>query len=464
VSIPPGRWLVRIKDRQAGILPGLVLVVAMGLAPASIRAQSNYTVVDSLPLRAQSLEQAGKWNDALQLWCKVYSQDRQNDEAHKHIQTCLRRIFQTQRQTDKSLRERVLSLSHSQALALYSEVLTTLQAAYVDRAKVAPERLFQQGLDEFLLALNDANFRKLHMPGVRDREVQDFQKRLKEFMVLRTVDSVPDAVQLVRQIATTARRDLQIAQTSVIVLEFIGGACNSLDEYSAYLSPAELLAETRAVSESSVVDAFLKDGIGYFRISHFRDTTADEIDAAIASMKMEMQDMGVRALVMDLRGNTGGLFSAAVQVVERFVPEGVIVSTQGQLDEFNKVINTGGRMNVIDLPLIVLVDGQTASAAEILAGAFRDHQRATLVGETTFGKGSIQRILHFQTAEEADATGKPKLRTGGMRITLARFCTPNGQAVNGAGVNPHVVEQDKSRQLEAAMEQASRYVSVMPPR
>ncbi len=208
----------------------------------------------------------------------------------------------------------------------------------------------------------------------------------------------------------------------------------------------------------------MRDGIGYFKITHFRDTTAEEVDAAIANLRMR-QGMNLRALVMDLRGNSGGLFSSAVQVVERFVPEGVIVSTQGQLDEFNKVINAGRRMNVIDLPLVVLVDGGTASAAEILAGSFRDHQRATLVGMPTYGKGSIQRILQFQTAEEPDENGKPKPRTGGIRITLARFFTPNGQAINGAGVTPHVVEQgDKMRQLDAALEQASRFISAMPPR
>jgi carboxyl-terminal processing protease len=167
---------------------------------------------------------------------------------------------------------------------------------------------------------------------------------------------------------------------------------------------------------------------------------------------------------MDLRGNPGGLFSAAVQVVERFVPEGVIVSTQGQLDEFNKVLNAGRKMNVIDLPLIVLVDGGTASAAEILASSFRDHRRATLIGTPTFGKGSIQRILQFQTAEELDEHGKPKPRTGGIRITLARFFSPNGQAINGAGVTPDLLEPDKMRQLDVALEHASRFVSAMPPR
>jgi C-terminal peptidase prc len=265
-------------------------------------------------------------------------------------------------------------------------------------------------------------------------------------------------------VAATAKRDLHISKTSVVVLEFIGGACNSLDEYTAYLSPAELTAESRIGSESSVADAgFLKDGIGYLRITHFRDTTPAEVDTAVAALRMAPQGMNLRVLVMDLRGNHGGLFTSAVQVAGRFIPEGVIATTQGQLDEFNQVHNGGAKMGVIDLPLIVLVDGSTASAAEVLAGAFRDHQRATLVGTATFGKGSIQRVLQFSTAEETDEHGKTKSRTGGIRITLARFFSPNGQAVNGAGIAPHVVESEKARQLEAALEQAARYVSEMMP-
>jgi hypothetical protein len=375
-------------------------------------------------------------------------------------------MFQAQRQTDHSLREKVLSLTHTQALALYSEVLTTLHTAYVDQSKVAPARLFQQGLDEFLLSLNDANFRKLHAPDLSDTTIRVFQARLKEYMSVRAVDTVPDAIELVKMIAATAKRDLHLNKTSAVVLEFIGGACNSLDEYTSYISPAELAAEMRPETESSVfVDtSFLKNGVGYFRITHFRDTTAGEVDAAISSLsKMAPQGMSLRVLVMDLRGNPGGLFSSAVQVVERFVPEGVVVSTQGRLDEFNKVYSTGGKMNVIDLPLIVLVDGATASAAEVLVGAFRDHQRATLIGTPTYGKGSIQRVLQFSTAEESDENGKPKPRSGGIRITLARFFSPNGQALSGAGVNPDIIEQDKDRKLETALGHAARYVSEMMP-
>lgn len=447
---------------------GLALFVSMSFSPASVLGQTTSIpatpTAEQLRSKAAEFEKAGKWNEALQAWCKLYGLDRQNEEANDHIQICLRRLFQSQRPTDKSLREKVLSLSHSQALAMYGEVLTTLHAAYVDKAKVTPARLFQQGLDEFLIALNDENFRKLHMPEVRDAAIRVFQTRLREYMALRVVDTVPDAVDLVKAIAATAKRDLHLTKTSVIVLEFVGGACNSLDEYTSYLSPADLAAESRMGSEASVVDAgFLKDGIGYFRISHFKDTTPQEVDNAIAALKMAPQGMNLRVLVMDLRGNHGGLFSAAVQVVERFIPAGVIATTQGQLDEFNKVHSSSMKMNVVDLPLIVLVDGSTASAAEVLAAAFRDHQRATLVGTPTFGKGSIQRILEFRTAEDLDEHGKVKPRSGGIRITLARFFSPNGQAINGAGVSPHVSEPDKMRQLELALEQAMRYISVPGP-
>jgi len=421
------------------------------------------TAAEQLRSKATDLEKAGKWEEALQAWCKVYSLDRTNDEAHKHLQLCLRRLMQSQRPGDKSLREKVLTLSHSQALKLYGEVLTTLQSAYVDRERVSPARLFQQGLDEFLISINDVHFRTQHMPDVRDAAVRVFQSRLREYMATRAIDNVADAVELLTQVAATAKRDLHIAKTSVVVLEFIGGACNSLDEYTSYLSPGDLAAEAQIVSESSVAHDILRGGIGYLRITHFRDTTPAEVDSAIAAMRMDPRAMNLRVIIMDLRGNHGGVFTAAVQVAGRFIPDGVIATTQGQLDEFNQIHNGGAKMNVIDLPLVVLVDGSTASAAEVLAGAFRDHQRATLVGTSTFGKGSIQRVLQFTTAEETDEHGKVRTRTGGIRITLARFYSPNGQAINGAGIAPHVSEPDKARQLEAALEQAGRFVSDMMP-
>ncbi len=361
-----------VRHRGQLLLCGIGISILFGL-PSPLSAQTTPVIANSseeLRSRAIAFEREGRWSDALPIWCKAYGENRQNDEANEHIQNCLRRMFQAQRQIDKSLREKVLSLTHSQALALYGEVLTTLQTAYVDRAKVSPGRLFQQGVEEFLLTLNDPNFRKQQMPGVRDRDVREFQRRLREYVSVRVVDSIPDALALVKQIAATAKRDLQLSQTSVIVLEFIGGACNSLDEYTSYLSPAELALEMRMGADASVTEVrFVKEGIGFFRIGHFRETTPEEVDAAIAMLKMTSGLMGIKALVIDLQGNSGGSFSAAVQVADRFIPAGVIVSTQGQLDEFNKILSAGLKMGAIEIPLVVLVDGGTASAAEVLAGA-----------------------------------------------------------------------------------------------
>lgn len=458
-----------VRSRRKFALYGLSLLVLLGIQPVSVRAQTSTTPaplsVEQIRGKAIDLEKTGKWEEALHLWCKIFGQNKQNDEAHQHLMICLRRMMQSQRQVDQSLRAKVLSLSHTQSLALYGEVLTTLHVAYIEKTKVEIGRLFQHGVEEFLLALNDATFRKTHMPEARETVIRKFQSQIRNFMNVRAaVETVPDAVELLKQIAATAKRDLQLNKTSVVVLEFIGGACNSLDEYTSYLSPSDLTAETE-MSEASVVDVgFLKDGIGYFRITHFRETTAEEVDAAIVTLKMMPNGMNLRALVMDLRGNLGGHFPAAIQVVERFVPEGVIVSTQGRIEDANKIHTTGGRMNLIELPMIVLVDSSTASAAEVLAAAFRDHQRATLVGTATYGKGSIQRVLQFATAEELDENGKAKPRTGGIRMTYARFLSPNGQGISGVGIAPHIVEADKSRQLETAIEQASRYVSGMIPR
>ncbi len=459
-----------VRRRRSWTLYGFGLIALLGFSPASVVAQTDMAppVVGPEQLRAKAvdLEKAGKWEDALHVWCKLFSQNKQDDETHKHLMVCLRRMFQSQRQVDESLRAKVLSLSHTQSLALYGEVLTTLNVAYVDKSKVEIGRLFQQGLDEFLLALNDPAFRKQNVPEAKETVVRKFQTQLRDFMNVRApVETVPDAIELLKQVAATAKRDLHISKTSVVVLEFIGGACNSLDEYTSYLSPADLAAESRSGMEASVIDAgFIKESIGYLRITHFRDETPDEVDAAITSLKMAPNGMTLKALVIDLRGNFGGSFPAAIQVIERFLPEGVIVSTQGRVEDASKIHTSGGKMNVLDVPLILLVDGNTASAAEVLAAAFRDHRRATLIGTATYGKGSIQRVLQFATAEELDENSKPKPRTGGIRITFARFFSPNGQGISGVGIAPHVVEQDKARQLEMAIEYAARYVSGMTPR
>jgi C-terminal peptidase prc len=267
----------------------------------------------------------------------------------------------------------------------------------------------------------------------------------------REVLNVQQAVELVGGIAAATKRSLGMRTVNPVVCEFICGACNSLDEYTAYLSAGQYLAESASLPQMSVNVRMEDGGVAYMQITHFQPSTPEEVENALKNLAM----MGMaRALVLDLRGNTGGLFSAAVKTAEKFLPGGIIVTAQGQHDEANKVYLSVAGNTATDLPMVVLVDGETASAAEVLAVALRDNRRAKLIGTATFGKGSVQKVVAFTTAEEMDAdTGKPKPRAA-VRITLARLIAPSGNPITGVGVTPDELIPNRERQTEAAVEQA----------
>jgi carboxyl-terminal processing protease len=221
------------------------------------------------------------------------------------------------------------------------------------------------------------------------------------------------------------------------------------------LGIAELTVTNAVGSESRTVTlpdslpsvhdvAMERNGIGTIRIGHFQRTTPQEFDSALLRLRSE----GMRALVLDLRGNPGGSFPAAVQIAERFLDSGVIVSTEGQLLGLTKTF-TAQNAPLFEGPVVALIDADTASAAEVLAGALRNHSRAILVGQATFGKDSIQRLLHLSDG-------------AAIRLTLARFLLPGGKAF--VGVEPHIAEsrRDPMRdyQFEAAMEQAARMIAM----
>jgi C-terminal peptidase prc len=167
-----------------------------------------------------------------------------------------------------------------------------------------------------------------------------------------------------------------------------------------------------------------------------------------------MAMMGVKAVVLDLRGNDGGLFTAAIKTAEQFLPGGIIVTAQGPSDDANKVYTSTTGNTASDLPMIVLVDNETASAAEVLAVALRDNRRARLIGTATFGKGTVQKVISFTTAEEIDPeSGKTRPRAA-VRITLARLIAPGGQPITGIGVAPDQVVPIPAQQMAAALRQA----------
>ena len=190
----------------------------------------------------------------------------------------------------------------------------------------------------------------------------------------------------------------------------------------------------------------MKDAdIGYLNISCFQDTTLQEVDEAVQNLRKS----NMKALVLDLRGNTGGLFDVAVEVARRFLTDGVIVSLQDIRTTTPFHARNPGALGV---PLVVLVDGDTASSAEVLAGALKENKRGRLIGQATFGKGCTQSIFKLPAADG----GVP---TGGLRITVARFFSPDGTPYTGRGVVPHLLVervQMPDQQLDEAILEAHR--------
>ena len=218
------------------------------------------------------------------------------------------------------------------------------------------------------------------------------------------------------------------------------------------MKPYAVTMVRRAVATPSVEYRMIGDmmsaseEIGYVRIHSFQDTTAQEVKEAIA----RLQTAGMRALILDLRGNPGGLFKASVQVSELFLGEGaVIVFTEGQLKEFSHPYKVEGG-NPFQLPMAVLVDGDTASSAEILAAALKEHERAKLYGQPTFGKGTIQQIIPLDRS------------AGGIRITVAKFTSPLKSTVGGVGVVPHEVVPDNQNALFPALNELRGLLGKMP--
>jgi carboxyl-terminal processing protease len=195
-------------------------------------------------------------------------------------------------------------------------------------------------------------------------------------------------------------------------------------------------------------------GIGYLKLTCFQKTTAQDLDAAL----WNLHRAGMRSLIMDLRGNPGGLLITAVEVADKFLENGIIVTTRGRTpqEDLSYSAHTVGTWSV---PLIVLIDENSASAAEILAGAIRDHRRGAIIGTRSYGKGSVQGIFPLSSYE------------AGVRLTTARFYSPLGLSYTHVGVEPDVTvhrvakaaegleQAEQDQYLEAALQVARRSVA-----
>ncbi len=181
----------------------------------------------------------------------------------------------------------------------------------------------------------------------------------------------------------------------------------------------EFDVERKNVELPSVSSQMLENNIGYIQISEFQSKTAEQFESALSSLK----DQGAQSLIVDVRGNGGGLVDSVVAILDDILPEGTVVYTEDKYGNRQDYTSSGD--TYLDMPIAVLVDQNSASASEIFAGAIKDYNYGTLIGTKTFGKGIVQTVFSLP---EGDA----------IKITTAKYFTPDGNYIHGVGIEPDI--------------------------
>lgn len=443
----------------------LLLLAGLSFFPNALPAAGTFRTIEPLVLQAQDFEKDGKWVEACRCYDELLRKDRDQLEYRAGYQRCLRRFHLARRHRDPAFAKALAKLTPTQALDVYEQVLTAVSNAYADRPKAELAVLFRHGVEELRFALDEPAFVKAYLnDGIANREaLLQFRSRLDAWLS-RQIATRIEARDEVLAIALAAKAAGLAPKQSILVpafaLEFACGGCNALDEYTLFLTPGHS-PSTRTKPGPSVRCELLSENfsstpgemstVGLLTISQFQESTLQEVNETL----LDLSAKGANGLILDLRGNPGGLFKAAVNVAELFVGEGVIVYGQGQIKEYNRPFEARGG-HTCQMPIVVLVDGETASAAEVLAGALKDLGRARVVGQATFGKGSIQAVIPLDR-------GPLDKTPAGIRLTVAKLLSPAKQPYTGRGVAPdRPVEGDSDAILSEGKAEIRRLLNMMP--
>lgn len=189
--------------------------------------------------------------------------------------------------------------------------------------------------------------------------------------------------------------------------------------------PLEVELVRAIIAIKSIRSMTLEPGFGYVRISSFESGTGSDLHKAIQKLQAESPS-GLQGLILDLRNNPGGLLDQAVEVSDQFLDGGLIVYTGGRLEDQKMRFEAHKKANPLTVPMVVLVNGGSASASEIVAGALQDHKRAIIMGEQTFGKGSVQTVIPLNDGSA-------------LRLTTSLYYTPSGRSIQAEGITPDIM-------------------------
>ncbi|MDB4021386.1 S41 family peptidase [Litorivicinus sp.] len=217
-------------------------------------------------------------------------------------------------------------------------------------------------------------------------------------------------------------RDITLQNAAELLRGAVGEelTLSILREESGHANKLLVTLERAIIRFTSVRHEMLPNGVGYLRISQFQNRTSVDLIKAIT--KLQSGSL-INGLILDLRNNPGGILSAAISVADAFLSDGLVVSTRGRDNSLDSKYEATEETILNDKPIVVLINGGSASAAEIVAGALQDHNRAVLVGTPSFGKGSVQTILPLQNDYA-------------LKLTTARYFTPKGRSIQAKGISP----------------------------
>jgi carboxyl-terminal processing protease len=191
-----------------------------------------------------------------------------------------------------------------------------------------------------------------------------------------------------------------------------------------FTKPRDFTLVRDVIPVRSVRHELLEKQYGYIRISQFQEKTDSDFDKAIKALE-EANKGSLKGLILDLRNNPGGLLDQAVKISDRFIDSGLIVSVEGRKEDQKLKFHAHPQDTIKNYPMVVLVNGGSASASEIVAGAIQDHSRGIIIGTQTFGKGSVQTIFPLKDGS-------------GLRLTTARYFTPSGRSIQAKGITPDI--------------------------
>ena len=533
---------MRLNVLSCRLWSTVTLVSLFLLMPPVLRAEDPVEADASIYADAADALRAGE----------LLENNRQWVEAINHYEATLKRFADDEglkyglrrtrihfgvdrRYSDRSFEEKLLTKGRAEALDLFEDILSRVQYEYVEPVKET--RFVAHGTESLYMALKNDRFTAKNKLDDKTEAIDRVRQSLIKDFWNRRIDSRMQARSTVTAVCDLCQRELGISGT-VVVMEYIFGGCNALDEYSNFLTPdryndlfgsiqgelvgigiemkgvkgrgmhlvnvlfnspaergglqpddylvaidgtdckdlstddaARLLRGTsgsqvkltyespdgaqksgdfirQRVQIHSVTRKLMLDqvsGIGYIRMEGFQNNTAEELDEALRGLERQ----GMKALIWDLRGNPGGLLETAAAVIDRFIDRGVLVSTKGRSPEQNQVFQAHGN-NVRHYPLALIVDENSASASEIVAGAIRDHHRGKIVGRKTYGKWSVQSIIHLP----GDT---------GLKLTTAKFYSPDDKNYSGKGLAPDVeVPEPKDLQYSFYRGRTTEEISADP--